>query len=37
VDHLGWFATLASGSVFAVTGAALWLFIRIRPAREGRR
>ena len=32
VDHLGWLATLASGSAFAVTGAALWLLIRIRPA-----
>jgi len=30
VDHLGWLATLASGSVFAVIGAALWLLIRIR-------
>ena len=32
VDHLGWLATLASGSVFALTGASLWLLIRIRPA-----
>ena len=32
VDHLGWFATLASGSVFALAGAALWLLIRLRPA-----
>lgn len=32
VDHLGWLATLASGSVFALIGAALWLLIRIRPA-----
>ena len=32
VDHLGWLATLASGSVFALTGAALWLLIRLRPA-----
>ena len=32
LDHLGWFATLASGSVFALAGAALWLLIRIRPA-----
>ena len=31
VDHLGWLATLASGSVFALTGACLWLLIRIRP------
>ncbi len=27
VDQLGWLATLASGSVFALTGAAIWLFI----------
>jgi hypothetical protein len=32
VDQLGWLATLASGSTFALTGAALWLLIRIRPA-----
>ncbi len=30
VDHFGWLATLASGSLFALTGAALWLVIRIR-------
>jgi ACS family glucarate transporter-like MFS transporter len=29
VDHLGWFATLASGSVFALVGAGLWLVVRI--------
>src|SRR4030095_383542 len=34
VDHLGWLPTLASGSVFALTGAALWLFIRIRPVKS---
>jgi len=27
VDQFGWLATLASGSVFALTGAAMWLFI----------
>ena len=27
VDQLGWLATLASGSAFALTGAAIWLFI----------
>jgi ACS family glucarate transporter-like MFS transporter len=32
VDHLGWLATLVSGSAFAIMGAALWLLIRIRPA-----
>ena len=36
VDQLGWFATLASGSAFALTGAALWLLIRIRPAEPAR-
>jgi hypothetical protein len=30
VDHLGWFATFVSGSVFALAGAALWLLIRVR-------
>ena len=32
VDRLGWLATLASGSLFALAGAGLWLLIRIRPA-----
>jgi len=27
-DQFGWFVALASGSVFALIGAALWLFIR---------
>ncbi len=27
IDHLGWLPTLASGSIFALIGAALWLFI----------
>lgn len=31
VDQLGWLATLASGSIFALIGAALWLFIRVEP------
>jgi ACS family glucarate transporter-like MFS transporter len=31
VDHLGWIATLASGSVFALVGAGLWLVVRIEP------
>jgi MFS family permease len=30
VDHLGWLSTLASGSVFAVIAAALWLLIRVQ-------
>lgn len=29
LDQFGWLPTLASGSVFAVTGAALWLFIDV--------
>ena len=29
VDQLGWIATLASGSVFALVGATLWLFVRL--------
>jgi ACS family glucarate transporter-like MFS transporter len=41
VDQLGWLATLASGSIFALTAAALWLFIgasapRGWPARANR-
>ena len=36
VDHLGWLATLASGSVFALVGAGLWLLVRIEPG-SGRR
>jgi ACS family glucarate transporter-like MFS transporter len=30
LDRLGWLPTLASGSLFALVGAALWLFIRLR-------
>jgi MFS transporter, ACS family, glucarate transporter len=30
VDRLGWLPTLASGSLFALTGAALWLFIDVQ-------
>ncbi len=30
VDHLGWLATFASGSGFAIVGAMLWLFIRVQ-------
>ena len=32
IDQLGWLPTLASGSVFAVLGATLWLFIGRRSA-----
>ena len=35
LDHAGWIPTLASGSVFAVVGAGLWLLVRISPARRG--
>lgn len=28
VEHVGWVPALASGSVFAIIGAVLWLFIR---------
>lgn len=31
VDALGWHATLASGSVFALAGAGLWLFVGRGP------
>jgi len=31
LDRFGWLPTLASGSAFAVTGAVLWLFIRLEP------
>jgi hypothetical protein len=30
LDQFGWLPTLASGSVFAITGAALWLFIDVQ-------
>jgi len=32
VDQFGWLATFASGSVFALVGAVMWLFIGVsRP------
>lgn len=34
VDRAGWPITLASGSVFALIGAALWLFIRVERDRS---
>jgi len=39
IDHLGWQTTIASGSVFAVLGAVLWLMVRLNdvsgaPARR---
>jgi ACS family glucarate transporter-like MFS transporter len=35
IDHLGWLPTLASGSLFALLGAVLWLFVgaQRRPGR----
>jgi ACS family glucarate transporter-like MFS transporter len=30
IDRAGWLPTIASGSVFAVIGAALWLFVRMK-------
>jgi ACS family glucarate transporter-like MFS transporter len=30
IDHVGWGPTLASGSVFALVGAALWLVVRLQ-------
>lgn len=35
VDHLGWVPTLASGSVFALVSAGLWLLVRVGPRTEG--
>jgi ACS family glucarate transporter-like MFS transporter len=37
VDQLGWLATLASGSIFALIAAALWLFIGAARREAGRR
>jgi ACS family glucarate transporter-like MFS transporter len=30
IDRAGWLPTIASGSAFAVIGAALWLFVRMK-------
>lgn len=32
IDTSGWLAALASGSAFALVGAGLWLFVRLREA-----
>jgi ACS family glucarate transporter-like MFS transporter len=32
IDHVGWVPTIASGSVFALLGACLWLFVRLKGA-----
>jgi MFS transporter, ACS family, glucarate transporter len=37
IDRAGWLATIASGSVFAVIGAGLWLFVRLKGAEDARR
>jgi ACS family glucarate transporter-like MFS transporter len=37
IDHAGWVPTLASGSIFALVGAGLWLFVRLRGAEGARR
>ncbi len=33
-EHVGWIPALASGSVFAITGVVLWLFIRADEVME---
>jgi ACS family glucarate transporter-like MFS transporter len=33
VDSLGWVSAFASGAIFALLGAALWLFVRLPPRR----
>jgi ACS family glucarate transporter-like MFS transporter len=32
IDHVGWIPTIASGSFFALLGAALWLLVRLNGA-----
>ena len=32
IDHAGWLPTIASGSIFALVGAGLWLFVRLPGA-----
>jgi ACS family glucarate transporter-like MFS transporter len=34
IDRVGWIPTIASGSVFALVGAALWLFVRLKGAED---
>jgi ACS family glucarate transporter-like MFS transporter len=36
IDNLGWLPTIASGSVFAVVGAGLWLFVRLKGGEAAR-
>jgi hypothetical protein len=37
IDRLGWLPTISSGSVFAVIGAVLWLFVRLRGSGDAPR
>jgi len=37
IDRLGWLPTISSGSVFAVIGAGLWLFVRLRGSGDAPR
>ena len=37
IDRAGWLPTIASGSAFALVGAGLWLFVRLKVADEERR
>jgi sugar phosphate permease len=32
VDRLGWMAAFASGSMFAIAAAAIWLFIEVQDS-----
>jgi ACS family glucarate transporter-like MFS transporter len=35
IDHFGWMPAFVSGTVFALIGAALWLFVRVVPHSDG--
>jgi len=37
IDRLGWLPTISSGSVFAIVGAGLWLFVRLRGSGDAPR
>jgi len=37
IDRLGWVPTIASGSVFAVLAAALWMMVRLQKAVDAHR
>jgi predicted MFS family arabinose efflux permease len=34
IDRFGWEPTIASGSVFAILGAVLWMMVRLQTATE---